>query len=203
VVGTHRRSPKPVGAAFTEAWDADNSNSVAAEAMITVCMGEGADRAEMEKWFKRAMDADPGNFQACTRKMLFLEPKWGGSIPAMILFGRELLRVPDSPAAARNPLKLVDIHWELAESAGGGLPAYFADNADAWADVSGVYERYLKHVPQSRFHRTRYAVLAGWSGKWDVCRKQFDLLGKNADSRVVPADVLAAIRDRAARESKP
>lgn len=188
---------------LTEAWEADPTNSVAAEAMITVCMGDNSDRPEMEKWFKRAIDADPSNYQACSRKMLYLEPKWGGSVPSMILFGRELLRVPDEPATCRNPLLLVDTHWELAEAMGdGGIsPAYFADNHDAWTDISTASERYLKHVPTSRRHRTRYALIAGWSGKWDVCRRQFDMLGQKADTSVMPANLIAAMRERAAMET--
>lgn len=190
--------------AFETAWAADQKNTFAAAGMITVCMGDGSGRAEMEKWFSRALEADPGNFDACGRKLLCLEPKWGGSPSAMILFGRELTRRPADPRAVRIPVALVNAHWTLATLQRDGDqpdPAYFADNPDAWDDVTRVYETYLKKVPGSRYHRTRYAVVAAWAGRWDVANAQFDRLGDRADNSVVPPSTLKAIRDRAKRET--
>ena len=190
--------------ALEQAWEADKTNGNAAARMISVCMGDGSERPEMEKWFRRAMEADPGNYNACSRKMLYLEPKWGGSAAAMILFGRELTRTATDPRAVRIPLTLVDAHWTLAESLGGPdgpRPAYFADNPDLWDDVGRVYETYLKHVPASRYHRTRYAVIAGWAGRWDVAAAQFEQLGDRFSREVVPEGVVKALRERAKQET--
>jgi hypothetical protein len=192
-------------AALTEAWELDNTNSLAAASMITVCMGEGADRQEMERWFKRALDADPGNFNACSRKLTFLEPKWGGSAEDMLAFGRELLRTSTDPRSVRLATVLVDVHWNLAASVGGGdapEPAYFAEFPEAWEDVRQAYEAYLKQAPGSRYHRTRYAVIAAWAQRWAVADAQFDQLGERCSREVVPEGVIKALREQAKQKAK-
>ena len=46
----------------------------------------------MEKWFKRAMDTDPDNLQACYNKMYYLEPKWHNDPAGMLEFGYQSLK---------------------------------------------------------------------------------------------------------------
>jgi hypothetical protein len=184
-------------AALTEACDADPKNSHAAAVMITCCMGESADRDEMEKWFKRAMAANPGNYNACNRKMLFLEPKWGGSVEAMLGFGRELPAMAAEPRALRVPLNLVDAHWTLAGGRSGPNPAYFQTMEGAWDDVQKVYEKYLAQVPEARYHRTRYAVIAAWAGQWAIADAQFTKLGEGYSRKVTSENVIKALRAQA------
>jgi hypothetical protein len=192
-------------AALTEAWALDPANTYAPERMITVCMGDGSGRAEMERWYARAIDAFPGNASAVSRKMLALEPKWGGSQAEMVLFGRELTRTATDPRAQRLPLELVNVHWRLAEYAGGRRggpsPDYFADNDDAWDDVRRGCDAFLAKVPASRYHRTRYAVVAAWAGHWDVAAAEFDRLGDRHSLAVVPEGVVKALRAQAKRKA--
>src|SRR5262249_32127672 len=62
-------------AALTKAWQLDPSTARVAAAMITVAMGLGFPRADMETWFRRAMQADADCYPACAAKLLYLEPK--------------------------------------------------------------------------------------------------------------------------------
>lgn len=191
-------------AALTEAWESDHGNSEAAARMLTVCMGESADAVEVDRWFKRAIEANPSNFNAVSRKLLLLEPKWGGSPVAMILFGRELARTATDPRSVRLPLGLVEAHWTLAHYVGGGNPdpSYFADNPDLWDDVSRVYEKYLTAAPGSRYHRTRYAVIAAWAGHWDVANVQFDKLGDRFSRSAVAESVVKSLRAQGKRANQ-
>ena len=86
--------------------------------MITVEMaiGEG-NRDEMEKWFKRAMDADSDNLNACKQKLLWLEPKWHGSPEEMLRFAR----------ACRDTK-----NWR------SGIPLVLAERTTAWP---GIYPK--------------------------------------------------------------
>ena len=61
--------------------------------MIAVCLGQDSDRdrEHMERWFRRAMEADPDNLQACRDKLYYLYPRWHGSHREMISFARECL----------------------------------------------------------------------------------------------------------------
>ncbi len=74
-----RERLKLAAAALEKAWQLDNKNSAAATSRITVAMGQQEKRADMERWFDRAKQADPNNLAAYRAKMMYLEPKWGGS----------------------------------------------------------------------------------------------------------------------------
>jgi hypothetical protein len=180
-------------ASLEEAWKLDPANADAAAAMITVEMATGENRAAMERWYGRAMKADPSCREAALAKMTWLEPKWHGDPKAMLAFGRELLAGGNWDATL--PLLLANAHWALACYGPGGLravpdPGYFARNPKPiWADVKGVYEPYLKKVPDSRYHRTRYALMAAWCGEWAEANRQFDHLAGSYSRRVVPPDV--------------
>jgi len=78
--------------AFTAAYELDADRPHAPTRMITVCMGRGHPRAEMERWFERAMRADPDNFYACHAKLEFLHPKWGGTPEEHIGFAWQCVR---------------------------------------------------------------------------------------------------------------
>jgi hypothetical protein len=189
-------------AALTEAWELDATNSKAASEMITVCMGQSAPREEVNTWFTRAITADPGNYAACTKKMLVLEPKWGGSVPAMIQFARELTHISTDPRAVRIPLKLVEMYWGMASVDPLPMSEFFSAHPELWTDIQPVYEKYLQQVPESRFHRTRYALIAAWSGHWDIAAAQFDKLGDNYSRRVVSESVIKSLREMAAKKGK-
>ena len=51
-----------------------------------VAMGLGEGRPEVERWFGRAVKADPDDLAAYRMKLLYLEPKWHGDAQ-----GREML----------------------------------------------------------------------------------------------------------------
>lgn len=189
---------------LAEAWRLDNADPEPAALMIRVVMGLSGDRKEMEQWYVRATTARPGHAEAIKHKMFFLEPKWHGGPGEMIEFGRELAKTTTAdPRTAAQTLALVDAHWTLAWYTGWDVglphPAYFARFSDAWEDVRAASEAYLAREPGSRYHRTRYAVIAAWAGKWDVADAQFDRLGDAFSTRVVEADVIRALRAQAKR----
>ena len=97
---------------LTRAWEMNHANADAAALMITIEMGIGEGPADMERWFARAMEADPGNPGAVGRKMQYLEPKWHGSPAEMIRFGRDMVELaasdPADPRRAALPLVLTE-----------------------------------------------------------------------------------------------
>ena len=74
--------------ALKQAWTLQPSNVRTPTLMLGVVKGLGAKRAEMETWFKRALEADGNNYLACEMKMDWLEPKWYGSRDDLLAFGR-------------------------------------------------------------------------------------------------------------------
>ena len=60
--------------------------------MITISMAQSLPREEMEVWFRRSMTADLDCQKACSAKLEFLQPQWGGSDQAAMDFGMQCYR---------------------------------------------------------------------------------------------------------------
>jgi hypothetical protein len=159
--------------ALEHAYALDPTDPRAPTEMLAVELGQGEGRDRMESWWKRAMEANPDNYQACTSKLYYLEPKWYGSAEAMLAFGRECLK--EGNWEGRIPFVLRDAHWTLAGYA-KDRDAYFA-RPEVWQDIRSVYEPYLARHPESAFDRSYYAYYATLCGQWGEARKQFEVLG--------------------------
>jgi len=104
-------------------------------------------------------------------KMEWLEPKWHGSVEELVAFGRELRDGADW--SALRPMLLVDAHLRAAESmrAPGGeaadaMTVYFKGNPAAWREIKALMDEYLRRTKEpSKYHMTRYALIAGWAGE--------------------------------------
>ena len=161
--------------ALTKAWAKDHNAADAATAMLTVELGQGQGRNRMEMWFKRAMEANPDNIDACTAKMYYLEPKWYGKSADMIAFARECV-------AGQNWHGTIPLMMQVAY---GSLLAYVEDT-DAfygtpvvWNDIESCCVPYLRANPSDAWVRCKYTHFACLAGKWAVAQQQFTLLGKN------------------------
>ncbi len=120
--------------------------------MIQVCMGEGAQRSEMESWFSRAVLADPHNFLACMAKEQFLLPKWGGTEQDALEFGR--FCVAHGDAHDRIPTILLQVYKDLTELS-SNISAITA-SPEYWSDVQSVYDKLLADKSRLQTHREQY-----------------------------------------------
>ncbi|HEY7120003.1 MAG TPA: hypothetical protein VH475_25670 [Tepidisphaeraceae bacterium] len=186
-----------------QAWRLDPTNASAAVEMLTIATAQGSTYAEMDRWYRRAIEANPASEAAINGKLFYLEPKWHGSADQMLAFGRELLK--DGKWEARQPLQLVEVHFRLlqyerADTYYGQCAAYFGKHPEAWADVKAVYDEFLKRVPESRWHRTRYAMVAAWSGQWAEANRQFKSLGEHY-APLYPPELYRSMRKMAAERA--
>jgi hypothetical protein len=174
-------------AALTEAWKKDSFDYIAATQMITVVLGDGSGKNEMEQWFVRAVEAYPDYVAAYHSKMYFLEPKWYGSPDEMIAFGHECAATQNYGLAI--PLRLVGAHEALSHYTGQQysltpVRAYFHDNAPmVWDDISSVYVPTLALYPNDYFDRSYFARYAAWCHHYDEADRQFKLLGDHVNLR--------------------
>ena len=171
-----------------EAWALDNGNADAATHMLTVELGATTGRAAMEQWFRRATEADPDGPLAYRAKLIWLEPKWHGSVKEMVAFGREC--AAGGRWSGLVPLTLADAHWVAACYTPEGMtfdpdPSYFANNPAVWAELKAVYDRYLREPDVSNYNRGRYAVVAAYSGKWATADRLFRSIKGGARGRVL------------------
>ncbi|HUO07026.1 MAG TPA: hypothetical protein VM008_01740 [Phycisphaerae bacterium] len=155
--------------------------------MIAICMGKSYDRPTMEKWFNRAMLADPDNYDACHAKYYFLLPEWGGSIPDVLAFGRECLKT--GTVQSRIPVILLDIHSQLAQDS-GQKDAYYAQ-PEVWKDIDAVYKKLLfdpsrvtTDHKQWLFDRAKYIKYAYTCHQWQTVLTLMDQYKDDVDMQV-------------------
>jgi hypothetical protein len=188
-----------------EAWSLDVTNAQVASLMILVEGSSDGNRDAMERWYARAVQADPENIEAAERKLLFLHPDMHGSAAEMLDFARGLAARPGT--APRLATLLADVHWTLAKMTPRGTlmrprPEYFTENMPAvWNDVRQAYATYLERVPHARLHRTRYAVMAAWCGQWAEARRHFERLGEEFSRQGIDAAEIYELRSRAYDEA--
>ncbi len=174
---------------LNEAWALDPNDFEVARMQLDAETHDSHGRDAMEKWFDAATKIDPDDFRAYMGKLNWLEPKWHGSPDEMLAFGRECAATGRWSGCV--PLVLVDAHWAIGRYGGQGYPPaphkeYFQTNPKVWEEIKPIYDRYLKEQDASNFHRTRYAVIAAYSGHW----KEANALFKSIPSDRRAMDVL-------------
>jgi hypothetical protein len=167
-------------AAAQQAWDADNSNPYAAEAMMRIQAARGDYKQGVAAWFDRAISAEPDFYRAYVTRLAYLEPKYQGSIREMIDFGHRCLA--NQKWETGIPMLLVEAHLRAAHYRDNTeqdeiQKSYFTSDADVWEDIKAVYEPYLQRYPHSLYHRSRYAQLACWCEQWETAKAQFQQMG--------------------------
>jgi hypothetical protein len=172
--------------ALEQAWKLDPTNANAAEQMLGVELGQGQGRDRMELWFKRAMDANPDDYDACVAKLYYLEPKWYGSADEMLKFGRECVTAGNWDSGI--PYILVKAHLDLSwyTPVSGNQSAaevYFKNNMAAWGEIRAVNEELLKRGLMSNFKKLQYARIAAWTNHWEEANRMLDEVAGSTDFR--------------------
>ncbi|MDB5291445.1 MAG: hypothetical protein JWL69_2686 [Phycisphaerales bacterium] len=161
--------------AAQKAYEIDPNDPHAATVMLTVELGQGKGRPVMEKWFERAMAADPDNLDACERKITYLLPRWYGSAEELLQFGQDCYE--EGNWRGGLPLLLARVHETISDDAADKRK--YLSQPLVWEDFVRVYEPYLSARPNDLKARSRYCSIASTIGKWAVAHKQFELLGDN------------------------
>ncbi len=155
-----------------KAWKANNSDARIPTAMLDVAVGLSFERAEMEKWFDRAMKLNTNNYIASSAKLHYLKPQWHGSYEAMIAFGHECL---SNNWGGAVPLMLVDAHAVVAAFLPKGQQADYWKDATVWQDVDSSYKRFFSLNPDAVGYRHNYAWYAYRAEQWNLFNEQITL----------------------------
>lgn len=166
--------------ALEHAWKMNPKDPEIARHMIIVTLGRSGDRAEMEKWFDRAMALNPNYYDACVQKLYFLEPKWYGSRDAMLDFGREC--VANTNWGGKVPCVLIDVHLNYCNGYVDELKRtnYWKD-PEVWTDIKSAYERFFQINPDAvNDYIGYYAWYAYKAEQWDVLNNLIPKLGPDS-----------------------
>jgi Flp pilus assembly protein TadD len=167
---------------LTKAWELDKKVPYAASTMISVAGGAEIGGVSAREWFDRAVEARMDYYQAYSSFFNYLQPKWGGSYPALRQF------LDECAATKRNdtdvPFKFIlFLHF---------LDADFGNRGEIWRE-EGVYEtakavlegmenepsRSLESLEKRPLERilSFHGALATKVGKYAEARMIFDRLG--------------------------
>lgn len=164
--------------ALEEAWDLRPGDFQTANEMLWVELGQSHGRAEMEKWFERAMKAEGNNSLACSTKLEWLAPRWYGTREEMLAFGRACRDTKNWRAGIT--LLVADAHYNVRlELPTEGAKNEYMRRTDVWEDIATVYTEYLKKNYTDHSARSRFAMLCYLCGRYSVSHRQFLLLGDN------------------------
>lgn len=150
------------GNRLKRAWELDNDCAPAAAYMVAVCMGLGHDRDEMEKWFGRAVAADPTGLPAYRAKMDYVLPKWHGSEEEALEFADQILKA--GLWETGHPIMALGIQEEFAVRV-GRLSIHFQQNPKAWKAVEPVMAEMRKRYPKSPLGASLYLFYAWLSDR--------------------------------------
>ncbi len=105
-------------------------------------------RADMEKWFQRAVDIDPGWLAAYRAKLLYLSPWWYGSDQMMEQFAMHCFNLESSDTSTY--IVYLDYLKIRSDRLGRGLPAeQFLLAPETYRMMSIGLDRYLTDYPSS------------------------------------------------------
>jgi hypothetical protein len=162
--------------ALGHAWQLNPKDPRIAVMMIWVELGQGQGRDRMEMWFQRAMELDPNDYDACSVKCLYLEPKWHGSIEEMLTFGRSC--VANKQWGGRVPLVLVDAHWDIPRYyLTGSEKTNYWKQPQVWPDIESAYERFFEANTDVASYYHNYALYAYKCEQWDKLNELISKLG--------------------------
>ena len=141
--------------------------------MITVASAQSKGLPEMKRWWQKAMEANPNNYDACNKLLYFLLPKWYGSREIMLEFGREC--ATSEKFGGTVPLILFDAHYMYMNSV-VKKDSYWLE-PDVWPDVKLSFDRFFELNPKAVSWRHNYARYAYWCRQADALREQIALMG--------------------------
>jgi len=158
-----------------QAWIADPKAYRTPTLMLRIMTGLGGERAEMETWFRRAMELKDDNVAACIEKMNYLDPKWHGSRDELMAFHQACRATKNW----RGGLTLVSadayMRWYL--QLGGNEADGYLHSREVWDDIRSIYDEYLSHYPKDHAARSAYAGFGFYCGHPEVAEKEFNALG--------------------------
>ncbi len=176
-----RRRLNDAQAALTRAWELapDHADSAAATMMLLVISLQGGkELSELNLWFRRAIEANPDNWDACKNKLEYLRTDPNGSVEQMVAFGRE--------CAASNLWRggitgMLPLAYQQA-AARATDKRRFLSRSDIWEDLRMYFETSIELYPGlSDESRSFYAKFACDAGQWAQAAKQFHAIGPHPD----------------------
>jgi hypothetical protein len=155
---------------------------------------------DVQLWYRRAMEANPDNYDACLLMLEYHQADWqsgDGGASAVLRFGRSC--AAGGNYYGRIPFVLAEAHLIAAQST-GNRDAYLRDPA-VWKEIRNLYETHLSLFPDHDYYRGGLTKWAVDCARWDDAKRLIDEMSRRGATDVRPfgsEEVFEAYRDRAA-----
>lgn len=139
-----------------EAYRLNPSDPNSAAAMVEVCRALGLDEEVMEKWFQRALRADPVCYCGYSAKVQYLAPKWYGSQEKMEKVVHDCrVNAPEGTGVCYH------VWIECLSEKKGALQGWkeFMKDPEHSQQVADVFDSWLREFPQSTSARVLKAMI--------------------------------------------
>lgn len=183
--------------AYREAWEARPNDARTADGLLSIEKSIGGDRATMELWFERAMQADGSMVSSCLTKLDWLDPKWHGSLEEMLAFGHACAETKNW----RDGITLLagDAHRRYCSLISQRDAYQYLRKPEVWSEIQAVYDEFFKHYPDNAVARSKYASICTLGGYYAEAHAQFVILGDRLtswpDFPFFPLPTLKEMRD--------
>ena len=164
-------------ASSLRAWQRSHACTLACDYLLNIAETD----EEFDLWYQRATEEQPDNYFAENFKL-----------GRLLRLGRETeahdfaLTCADHDNLSTGITLILPIyHYEVGCEKGVPKPGYFTDPA-VFAEIQGVYERFLAEFPEAVTQLCAYARLACWAEHWEVANAQFAKLGDRFDPAIFP-----------------
>jgi len=162
--------------ALTKAYNLNPEFFVAPSEMITVALGLSYPRQKMEIWFTRAIDAHSEDEAPYKRKLLYLQPKWHGSVKELLDF---VYQIDNDKTPTLIRAIAYGESWMSMPSRNSDL----LTNKKFLSKAALAYDRSSKKYPHRRVQRKLCAYFAIKAGNYKLAAKHFKKLSwKNSDA---------------------
>lgn len=160
--------------ALKKAWELKPDRWEAPSQMVLIGRGAQFSREEMNRWFERAMRANPDNRMACIYMMSYLHPKWFGTMQEYQAFQWKCIRHP--VASSQIPfVPVLSNYYDTTPRSQANWPYY--RQPLVWHLIQRSYEAMLAASPNDPMLRSGYAFLACCAGRYKIANEQFDRMG--------------------------
>jgi hypothetical protein len=188
--------------ALRKAWAIESSGTRTPSLLMAALLGLGCERPEIDTWFRRAMEADGDNHQACNTMMEWLDPKWHGSREEVLAFGRACRDTKNW--RAKITLLGADAHMRAVHLLPHAEFKQYMAREEVWEDIKAIYEDYLSHRPDDAQTRSAYASCCYVCNRMEESAHQFDLLGdKLTGTNAYNLDQMKRFRSSLLGQPKP
>lgn len=165
---------------LTRAYEIDPTYSIAPCKMITVAkVHPDLSDEDVEKWFKRAIQANPADPEPYSLKVNYLAPKWGGSIEKRFAFARDTFK--NAPVDSMAPKILAQVHWSIYDTT---KDVNYFKQKRVWTELKAVYTELVKRYPDSMNRHNWFAKTACLAEDFETARAEFKIIGDRWEQSV-------------------